>query len=99
MCEFCSFGPNTNHDRESTNPIFSGFFTSDAIDAAVRLATEQRKAERRQRDSQRKQKGRDEDDQLRDNSRSALASPDGSESDAAGIDEEDGQDEEDEDGT
>lgn len=38
MCEFCSFGPNTNRNRDSTDPDFSGFFSSAAIEAAIRFA-------------------------------------------------------------
>ena len=37
MCEFCSFGPNSNniHGRDTSNPSFAGFFSSDAIEAAI----------------------------------------------------------------
>mmetsp|Transcript_14897 Transcript_14897/g.28010 ORF Transcript_14897/g.28010 Transcript_14897/m.28010 type:complete len:100 (+) Transcript_14897:167-466(+) len=53
MCEFCSFGPNTNKaDRDSTNPVFSGFFTADAIEAAVRQATRQQEITRQTRKAQ-----------------------------------------------
>jgi hypothetical protein len=39
MCEFCSIGPNnTNRNRDSTHPDYSGFFSSTAIDEAIRLA-------------------------------------------------------------
>ena len=38
MCEFCS-GPNTlEHGRDQQDASFVGFFSSDAIDAAVRQA-------------------------------------------------------------
>ena len=38
MCEFCS-GPNTlEHGRDQQDASFAGFFSSDAIDAAVRQA-------------------------------------------------------------
>ena len=40
MCEFCSVGPRRK-DRDSTNPQFAGFFSADAIDAAVRVARRQ----------------------------------------------------------
>ena len=40
MCEFCSFGPNSSHDGDQTDLRFAGFFSSEAIDAAVRQATE-----------------------------------------------------------
>lgn len=39
MCEFCSFGPNTNNqDQDSSHPDFAGFFSASAIEAAVRHA-------------------------------------------------------------
>ena len=39
MCEFCSFGPNNNTiDRDSTHIDFAGFFSVDAINAAVAQA-------------------------------------------------------------
>ncbi len=40
MCEFCSFGPNTKHkDRDANDPFaFGGFFSSDAINEAVRAS-------------------------------------------------------------
>jgi hypothetical protein len=38
MCEFCSF--NGKHvDRDSTNPSFAGFFSPDAIQAAIDQAS------------------------------------------------------------
>jgi len=43
MCEFCSFGPNTNHDRDSTDFQFAGFFSADAIEAAVQQANASRR--------------------------------------------------------
>lgn len=38
MCEFCSFGPNTSSDPDSRHHQFAGFFSADAIEAAVRQA-------------------------------------------------------------
>ena len=40
MCEFCSVGPNTKHkDRDTNDPFsFGGFFSSDAINEAVRAS-------------------------------------------------------------
>lgn len=39
MCEFCSFGPSTNkNNQDINNPDFAGFFSADAIEAAVRHA-------------------------------------------------------------
>jgi hypothetical protein len=38
MCEFCSLSGSTRVDRDSTDARFRGFFTSEAIDAAVRKA-------------------------------------------------------------
>ena len=36
MCDFCSFGPNSNqNDKDSLNCDFAGFFSSDAINAAI----------------------------------------------------------------
>lgn len=53
MCEFCSFGPNSqNHDRDSDNPIFSCFFCPDAIDAVIRQSTKEKEQKRRQRKAQ-----------------------------------------------
>ena len=50
MCEFCSFGPNSNkQDRDQSNPSFSGFFSTEAIEAAVRQAKEQTRRNRRAR--------------------------------------------------
>lgn len=40
MCEFCSYGPNSSHDGDQNDLRFAGFFSSEAIDAAVRQATE-----------------------------------------------------------
>ena len=55
MCEFCSFGPNSNnHDRDSDNPIFSCFFCADAIEAVVRQATQEKEKKRQQRKAQKK---------------------------------------------
>jgi hypothetical protein len=56
MCEFCSLGPNSNKaDRDSTNPVFSGFFSADAIEAAVRQATRQQEIHRKNRRAQKDQ--------------------------------------------
>jgi hypothetical protein len=93
MCEFCSLGPNTNKDRDSTNPVFSGFFSADAIDSAVRKATEQRQANRDNRIAQR-QEDIDNNDIIRNDSGGSMAPSDGS----ADDEEEDGDDEDD-DGT
>ena len=39
MCEFCSFGPNSNNDdKDSRHFDFAGFFSADAINAAVAQA-------------------------------------------------------------
>lgn len=41
MCEFC-FGPtgrSTSSDRDATHVEFAGFFSAEAIEAAVRQAT------------------------------------------------------------
>jgi hypothetical protein len=38
MCEFCSLSGSSRADRDSTDARFRGFFTSEAIDAAVRKA-------------------------------------------------------------
>lgn len=38
MCEFCSLSGSSRVDRDSTDARFRGFFTSEAIDAAVRKA-------------------------------------------------------------
>lgn len=38
MCEFCSGPNNLEHGRDQQDASFAGFFSSDAIDAAVRQA-------------------------------------------------------------
>jgi hypothetical protein len=38
MCEFCSYGPNSSSNRDHLNPSFAGFFSSAAIEDAVRRA-------------------------------------------------------------
>ena len=47
MCEFCSFGPNSgsrqNHGGED-DAFGMGFFSAEAIEAAVRQANEARAA-------------------------------------------------------
>jgi len=53
MCEFCAF-PNNNTDRDATHSDFAGFFSADAINAAVQQA----KASRRDDDSD----GEEDDD-------------------------------------
>ena len=51
MCEFCSFGPlglgNSSRQNHGEDAFGMGFFSADAIEAAVRQATKakQRKAE------------------------------------------------------
>ena len=41
MCEFCSIGPNSNqpHGRDESDLRFAGFFSADAIEAAVRQSS------------------------------------------------------------
>jgi hypothetical protein len=57
MCEFCSFGPNSDKtDRDSSNPVFSGFFSAAAIEAAVRQATRQKELSRRTLKAQNKKR-------------------------------------------
>jgi len=47
MCEFCS-GPNTlEHGRDQQDASFAGFFSSDAIDAAVRQANTSSRSSKR----------------------------------------------------
>ena len=96
MCEFCAAG-GKHIDRDSTNPIFSGFFTADAIEIAVRKATERRRANRRNRQfCIPVERDQAEDDFLRNPGKVSLALSDGS---AAADDEDDVADDEDEDGT
>jgi hypothetical protein len=38
MCEFCSFASGNSSNRDAFHSDFSGFFSSDAIEAAVRQA-------------------------------------------------------------
>ena len=93
MCEFCSFGPNSNKsDRDSTNPVFSGFFSADAIEAAVRQTTQKQQQNRRNRRAQ-IQENVDDNDQLRGNSGIPLECP------GSADDDEEEEGEEDDDGT
>ena len=52
MCEFCSFGPNSNRqDRDASDPFnFGGFFSADAINEAVRLSKQQQQQLQQRRD-------------------------------------------------
>lgn len=78
MCEFCSFGPNSkNQDRDSSNPVFSGFFSADAIEAAVRQATQEQEQKRRQRKAE-KQQEIDNNNGLRNSGELSLPDSDGS---------------------
>jgi hypothetical protein len=57
MCEFCSFGPNSNRqDRDANDPFaFGGFFSADAINEAVRISKQ------RQQQQQQQQRRNDDD--------------------------------------
>jgi hypothetical protein len=63
MCEFCSFGPNSNRqDRDASDPFnFGGFFSADAINEAVRLSKQQQQQQRRD-DGGAKEEGDGEED-------------------------------------
>ena len=52
MCEFCNL-PGSNTNRDAAHSDFAGFFSADAIEAAVRQANANRNSE---------EKGDDEDD-------------------------------------
>ena len=44
MCEFCSFGPKSElHGRDTNDSSFAGFFSADAIQAAVLKAKQQQR--------------------------------------------------------
>ncbi len=90
MCEFCS-GPNKrNHNRDSSNLVFSDLFSSEAIEFAIRQASKGKSTRRAQ-----KQQALDSsDDFLRNHCVCALASAGG-----AADDEEEFGEHEDEDGT
>ena len=46
MCEFCSFGPNTErHGRDANDSSFTGFFSPDAIQAAILKAKQQEQSD------------------------------------------------------
>lgn len=96
MCEFCAAG-GKHIDRDSTNLVYSGFFTADSIEIAVRKTTERRQANRRNRQfcvpAARLQ---EEDDSLRNGGEVSLALPNGS---ASADDEDDDASDDDEDGT
>jgi hypothetical protein len=66
MCEFCSFGPNSNRqDRDASDPFnFGGFFSADAINEAVRLSKQQQQQQQQQRrdDDGAKEEGDGEED-------------------------------------
>lgn len=49
MCEFCSIGPSSSRDRDSSDARFAGFFSADAIEAAVRQAAKTADAKKRGR--------------------------------------------------
>jgi len=63
MCEFCSFGPNSNRqDRDASDPFnFGGFFSADAINEAVRLSKQQQQ-QRRDDDGAKEEGDGEEDD-------------------------------------
>ena len=42
MCQFCSVGPSNQHGGDSTDLRFAGFFSADAIEAAIRQANRNR---------------------------------------------------------
>jgi len=93
MCEFCAAGPNSNKtDRDSTNPVFSGFFSANAIEAAVSQATQQQQRNRRRRSAQRQQED-DANNQLRNDCGiplSGAGSADDDEEEEEGEDDDDG---------
>jgi hypothetical protein len=62
MCEFCSLGPNSNHDPDSRNANFSGFFSADAIQAAVEQAAADKKSKAKPNTSDKKEETGEEDD-------------------------------------
>jgi hypothetical protein len=58
MCEFCSL-PGSNTNRDARHSDFAGFFSADAIDAAVRQANASRRG---QQSSDDVKEGDDDDD-------------------------------------
>ena len=50
MCEFCSGPNNYEHGRDQQDASFAGFFSSDAIDAAVRQANKNSRRSSSKRD-------------------------------------------------
>lgn len=64
MCEFCSFGPNSNRqDRDASDPFnFGGFFSADAINEAVRLSKQQQQQRRDDDGAKDEGNGEEEDD-------------------------------------
>jgi hypothetical protein len=60
MCEFGNNPNINNHDRDSTDPSFDGFFSAEAIEAAVRQASANTR--RRISPSDKNNEGDDDDD-------------------------------------
>jgi hypothetical protein len=50
MCEFCSLPGANNTNRDAQHSDFVGFFSSDAIDAAIRQANFNRAAQQKESD-------------------------------------------------
>ena len=46
MCEFCNL-PSKGTERDAAHSDFAGFFSADAIEAAVRQANATRKSEKK----------------------------------------------------
>ena len=51
MCEFCLDPSGSNNRSDQFHPNFAGFFSADAIDAAVRQANARRRAPEEQDDA------------------------------------------------
>ena len=55
MCEFCANPPGKNTDAQHVD--FAGFFTPDAIEAAVQQAKAERATQRQERRRRRRRRG------------------------------------------
>ena len=79
MCEFCSF-PNqrgSNFERDAFHSDFAGFFSADAIEAAVRQAKANKVTSKKKTNEARKQQGGGDDNDEEESSGDANADDDG----------------------
>ena len=61
MCEFCNL-PGNKSNRDALHSDFAGFFSADAIEAAVRQAKANKQSAKKRTNEARKQQSLDEND-------------------------------------